>query len=47
MSWLEQTHMSRERKPMSQPFGGQKRRPRYDHDALVEMARTMTRRQIV
>jgi hypothetical protein len=32
---------------MSRHFGGQKGRPSYDHDALVEMDKTMTRRQIV
>jgi transcriptional regulator with XRE-family HTH domain len=32
---------------MRRAFQGQKRRQRYDHEALVKMAKTMSRRQIM
>ncbi len=32
---------------MRQHFGGQKRRQRYDHEAIVQMAKTMSRQQIM
>jgi hypothetical protein len=33
--------------PMRRAFEGHKRRPQYDHDAIAQMAQTMTRRQII
>jgi hypothetical protein len=32
---------------MRQHFGGQKRRQLYDHEAIVQMAKTMSRQQIM